>query len=138
MGIEELIGRHILTGVDMDAEDIKEEYGDRYESCNVCRFTLDSVTYAAIEDPDDGYRSSMRELVVSPSPTKNEFPPCAVLACLRNKRNEDILDLIDEVTGKVVLSVGTDNTDDYYPCFVSEYTPENMACNIGHAHNKEA
>jgi hypothetical protein len=41
----------------------------------------------------------------------------------------DILDLIDVVTGKVVLSVGTGNTDDYYPYWVAEFTPENMGAN---------
>ena len=39
------------------------------------------------------------------------------------------LELLDCKTGKTVLEVGTENTDDYYPCFVANWSPENMACN---------
>lgn len=41
----------------------------------------------------------------------------------------DILELIDIANGKVVLACGTRNTDDYYPCYVAGFHPENMACN---------
>jgi hypothetical protein len=43
----------------------------------------------------------------------------------------DTIQFIDVVTGKVVLEVGTDNTDDYYPYCVMNWYPENLACNVG-------
>ena len=55
-----LVGRHVLTGVD---QGIIEIYG---EEGNWVSFTLDGVTYTATEDPDDGYRSYlMDDLAVS-------------------------------------------------------------------------
>ena len=33
--------------------------------------------------------------------------------------------------GKLVLAVGTRDTDDYYPWFEAVFHPDNMACNIG-------
>jgi hypothetical protein len=40
--------------------------------------------------------------------------------------NNDILHLRSAKTGKLILSVGTSNTDDYYPSFVSDFVPETM------------
>jgi hypothetical protein len=93
---------------------------------------LDGVIYIASEDPSDGYRSCLDRVIVSPSAEMtNTFPPIRVLA--RKKEpgscSDDTLELVDLVTGKVVMEVGTDNTDDYYPSFVSNFSPENMATN---------
>lgn len=126
-----LIGEHLLTGVDFDNEKIKS-YGDYYDDCQVMNFTLDEVTYTACEDPDDGYRSSMRYFHKSNKSTKNVFQPVKVLARIRtigDCGDDDVLELIDVITGKLVLEVGTRDTDDYYPMFVAHFLPENMACN---------
>lgn len=76
----------------------------------------------------------MERLFASPTEKMvNVFVPIRVLA--RKKPDDrygnvnDTLELIDVVTGKVVLEVGTDNTDDYYPSFVSAFWPEHMASN---------
>jgi hypothetical protein len=37
--------------------------------------------------------------------------------------------MLDVTTGKVVFEVGTEDIDDYYPGFVVEFNPENMAIN---------
>lgn len=130
--LDSLIGEHVLDAVDMLSERVKQ-YGEHFEDCEVIRFRLDGIVYTAIEDPSDGYRSSLERLFVSPAEKmRNVFPPIHVLA--RKKEDErysvnDTLQLVDLVTGKVVMEVGTDNTDDYYPCFVSHFAPENMATN---------
>lgn len=66
---------------------------------------------------------------------KNRFDPVEVLAVHRERADyggpADILDLIDCATGKVVLSAGTENDDDYYPSFIANFTPGNMASNVG-------
>lgn len=128
-----LIGEHVLDAVDSSTERVKT-WGDSFEDANVIRFRLDGKVYTAVEDPDDGYRSSMERLYIADDPIKNVFPPCKVL--VRKKADEaygsnDTLEMLDVVTGKVVLEVGTDNSDDYYPSFVAAFHPENMAVNRG-------
>jgi hypothetical protein len=132
ISLDTLVGEHTLDAVDTFSESIKQ-YGSRFEDCSIIRFRLDGKVYTATEDPDDGYRSSLGTLFVSADePMTNVFPEIRVTA--RKKANDgsyvnDTLELIDIVTGKVVVEVGTDNTDDYYPWFVGAFFPENMATN---------
>jgi hypothetical protein len=132
MELKELVGAHLLTGVDRETKRIKESWGYGYEDCDCISFVLDGVVYSAVEDPDDGYRSSCRELMKSMGTTKNTFPPCAVTGRMQpdsTYKTNDVLELIDVKTGQTVLRVGTANTDDYYPYFVAEWHPEGMAIN---------
>jgi hypothetical protein len=131
--LESLVGEHILDAVDLFADNIKASWGDSFENCELIRFRLDGKVYTGIEDPDDGYRSSMRGLFLSEDAMKNIFPPVRVLAKMKgceNCQSNDTLQLIDVVTGKIVLEVGTDNTDDYYPWFVGAFFPDCMATNV--------
>lgn len=128
--LDSLVGEHLLDGVDLSSEKIKESYGDGFEDCNIVKFRLDGVIYTAIEDPDDGYRSSMRSITVG-GEISNSFPAVHIL--VRKKPDgdyvNDVLEFVDVETGKIILEVGTDNTDDYYPCFVGYFSPENMSIN---------
>ena len=150
MELKDLVGEHILSGVDMTS---KPYWGYRYQDCQVINFVLDGITYSAIEDPDcqvidfvldgitysaiedldDGYRTMMGEIKVITEPVvSNAFPGQEVVARMlpdsKYEKNE-VLEIIDIRTGKTVLQVGTANTDDYYPYFVAEFTPENMFIN---------
>ena len=132
--LTDLVGPRSLDAVDFDTEKMKEFYGDGFEDCAVCRFRLDGVVYVAIEDPSDGYRSSMRDLIIPNNPSMlNFFPPIKVVGRMRTEgeygTQDDVLELVDAITDKVVLEVGTNNCDDYYPCFVARFSPENMATN---------
>lgn len=131
LDLDALVGEHTLDGVDRSSEKVKT-WGENFEDVEVFRFRLDGVVYTAVENPDDGYRSSMDKIFAEQCAINNSFPPIRVLA--RKKANDgcvnDTLELIDIVTGKVVVEVGTDNTDDYYPYFVSGFHPENMATNV--------
>lgn len=139
MNLNDLVGKHMLDAVDFTNEAIKEDWDDRYVDSAICRFRLDGVVYMAIEDPDDGYRSMMRELVIDENADmKNVFPPIEVLARHRSKSldssiefQSDILDLVDTATGEIVLTVGTEDTNDYYPLFVANFIPEAMITNKG-------
>jgi hypothetical protein len=86
-----------------------------------------------MEDPNDGYRSAMKELRISAEPITNMFPAVDVVAHHRTQGKfsgmDDVLELIDVANGKVVLEVGTDNVDDYYPGFVANWIPKNLAIN---------
>ena len=127
-----LIGEHVLDAVDESTEKV-QTWGDNFEDANVIRFRLDGKVYTAVENPDDGYRSSMDRLYVADDEMRNTFPPCKVLVRMSEGGEyyqvNDTLEMIDCTTGKIVLRVGTDNTDDYYPWFVSEFNPQNMAAN---------
>jgi len=134
MNLEELTGKKILTGVDFSTETISSCWALSGE-CEACWFELDGVIYGAIEDPEDDYRSHMKELTIDEArKIKNTFPPCEVL-CRYDEKGEDgsadLLELIDTTTGEVVLRVGTENTDDYYPWYTAAFFPEAMAINKG-------
>lgn len=123
----DLVGEHRLEGVDFGIETNVRD--SEYEKCQAMRFRLDGVTYMAIEDPSDGYRSSMEEIViVANSEMTNTFPGVVVGAEYYGE-HQDILKLVDMHTREVILEVGTNYVDDYYPCFVSSFRPEAMSVN---------
>lgn len=130
MELEDFVGKHLFSGVDYAETSEKEGIG-----LNVL-FCIDGVTYLAEEDEDDGYRSYMKELVVSEVPPKNTFSPEEVV-CEHSEKHEshngecDILFINNAKTGELILKIGTEDTDDYYPYCVMEYYPENMQCNKG-------
>jgi hypothetical protein len=134
MELKDLIGEHLLDAVDFSNAQVKT-LGDSFEDCQVMRFRLDGKCYIATEDPNDGYRSGMKELAVSDdAEMKNVFKPLKVIGRHRTKGSydgeDDVLELIDLVTGKTVIEVGTCNIDDYYPGYVASFHPEAMAHNV--------
>lgn len=122
VSLESLVGEHMLDAVDMSSTTV------RGEDCNSIHFRLDGKVFTGTEDPDDGYRSSLEGIFVSDRGMSNVFEPIAVTGAMKGG-NTETLQLFDKVTGKVVLEVGTDNTDDYYPWFVGAFWPENMTTN---------
>lgn len=132
--LKSIVGLKVLDAVDFTNERVKR-WTEEWEDCSACRFRLDGKVYLAIEDPSDGYRSHLASLAqfTDEMPMENVFPPVKVLARQRPAgrygREADILELIDIQTGGVVLEVGTDNTDDYYPSYVASFSPENMSTN---------
>lgn len=133
MELTDLVGKHKLSGVDMLNESIESTWGGRFEDCQVVRFILDGVTYSAIEDPNDGYRSSMEEIRIDSGVVTNTFPEQEVLCVYVDKDchegDTDILEVRNINTGETILRIGTENTDDYYPSFACEWNPENMDIN---------
>lgn len=128
--LESLVGISKLTGVSF--VEVKAEYG---QSANTCTFVLDDVTYTAVEDPNDGYRSSLSSLDVG-GECSNMFTPCFVSCRYRVKHEEEynsgdceILEMKDIFTDEIVLEIGTSRTDDYYPSCVMSFHPEAMAIN---------
>ena len=131
MQLDDFLGRHVLTGVDFGVEKATEEY---YQDANTMAFEMDGKVYLVREDPDDGYRSSMKDIEEVDIKVVNQFPPCKVEG-RRRKNSEygeknDVIDFYDIVTGLVVLAIGTENIDDYYPSYVAYFDPRNMKINI--------
>src|SRR6478609_12125401 len=124
--LKSLVGKHYLTGVDYGTEAIK--HYSMCEDCQVVRFRLDGITYMAVEDPNDGYRSMMRGLFIVEDEIKNKFRKVLVMGIMKESgyTTDDVLQLWDVKSGKLVLQVGTSNTDDYYPSFVGAFYPENL------------
>lgn len=130
MKLKELVGTHSLDAVDFSTKSI-ETWGDSFEDCQVCRFRLDGITYMAIEDPNDGYRSTMEELGIDKgAKMKNVFSAIDVVSRHRTKgsygNEDDILEILDVNSGKRILEVGTESIDDYYPSYVANFHPENI------------
>ncbi len=125
MTLEDLIGPHILTAVEHgDAPELRRSPYDGIP--NTFMFTLDGTTYRAVEDPDDDYRSSMEDIDVLSLQLRNVFEPIAVEGRMKasfNGNQNDVLELVNS-KGNVILAVGTENTDDYYPCWVANWSPE--------------
>jgi len=126
MELKSLKGEHMFSGVD---------YSKGKEGETNILFCLDGVTYIAEEDPDDGYRSYMKDLRISETPCKNTFEPERVFCDHTNKSSfmgydSDILIIKNPFTANVILKIGTVDVNDYYPSCVMEYHPENMQCNL--------
>ena len=134
MELKALIGKHKLSAVDIGNMQIKERYGAGFEDASCISFTLDGITYTAIEDPEDGYRSSMGTLNECNHVLQNQFPAIEVIGRMREKGEygqvDEVLELVSSENGQIVLEVGTTNTDDYYPSFLAWWKPELMPKNI--------
>jgi len=101
---EELVGKPgILCAVD----DLKFRIGD--------------LTFEAIEDESDGYRSSLAEFKL----VENIRPTIREKVTITTDEGEYFY--LTNKIGKVVLTVGTDYADDYYPCFVFNWEPINLS-----------
>lgn len=128
--LESICGKHIFSGCELTTENVYVGYGS--EACTVCLFTLDGVTYKAVENPDDGYRSYCKDIEISEIKPKYSFNGIEVVCSMMESIDSfehDVLIIQDAKNGKTVLEVGTKYVDDYYPCCHFDYTPENMSCN---------
>lgn len=131
--MDDLVGEHELSGVDIGEEGVTDCFG-RMNNRGYVVVGLSGYCYKFVENPDDGYRSYMEDEIVKYVGTPiNNFAPVKVCVRLDNgldNEAREVLEFVDAVTGKVILIVGTNNTDDYYPYCVFEYTPENMIHNV--------
>lgn len=130
MELRDFCGRHIFSGCELRQEIVEGYINDM--DATVCLFTLDGITYKAVEDPEDGYGSYCKDIEVSEVPPRYSFPGIAVLCSMKEDsggEKNDVLVIRDAINGKVILEVGTMNYDDYYPYAHFEYNPENMSCN---------
>lgn len=131
MTFEDLCGIHMFSGVEL-TEEFRKDLFFGEGSVSVCLFTLDGVTYKAVENPDDGYRSWCESLETSDAKPKYSFPGIQVVCSMMPNdmyENNDVLVIKDAVNHQVVLEVGTKNCDDWYPYCHFEYHPENMSVN---------
>lgn len=131
--LEDLAGEHELSGVEF-GEGPRHPHDDHVP--NSITFVLGDKAYRVTEDPDDGYRSSVREIVEVPvTHVCNRFPPIHVTAThltkhIREGGREEACSILELREGKeLILEVGTENSDDYYPCYVAHFYPDRMSSN---------
>jgi hypothetical protein len=125
--LKDLIGLHTLSAVETGYA--KE--GDS-EGCGYLAFILDGRKYTAFEDLDDGYRSFMDRIVVGRGKLKNTVPDTTVVAVPARERHSTIDSLLVFYAvdnGEIVMEVGTDYYDEYYPSFVANFYPQNLPAN---------
>ena len=135
-------GKHFLSGVGHATIKCDNIYSD---DVDVDLFCIDGITYGAFIDPDDGYRSYGSIQEVKEHKCQYTFPPQPVNIQNVNINEEvycednfgewyeyiskDFLRMTDAVNGKEVLEIGTDYSENYYPCAIFHYTPENLEIN---------
>lgn len=130
--LKSLCGLHKLSGVGFKNEDMKSDYGNQY-SPRVMIFRLDNKNYKAIEDDNDGYRSSMDSLEITDECPSEIFKAIKVLVRhttthegAYSSDDDNMLEFIDIKTGQIILEVGTENCGDYYPGFVATFHKERL------------
>lgn len=123
-------GWHGFSGF-CDCE-IKDEYND--DVINGIVIQLDGKNYRCYEDPSDGYRS-YSEVQETDQECMNTFPPQRVMVKHYDRSNNHGIEVYNP-DFELILRVGTDNYDDYYPMAVWEWHPENLPINKG-IHKKE-
>ena len=137
MVLSDLVGVHTMTGIETGTVK-RESWWSGYEDiCNYVKFRLDGVTYMAVEDSDDGYRSMCRALEVVDGECRTRLPDILVECKMRDDFHDDvwgteendILEFYDTNNKQMFMAVGTGNTNDYYPYFAFEYMPEELSCN---------
>lgn len=126
MELSNLVGNHVLSGIERGVKTVNDFW---HNECEYIRFCLDGVTYEAVEDPDDGYRSYLKELEVVKDMPKIKLPDCPVICEMSDEDETDILIILDAISKRRVLSIGTDYTEACYPFCVFNYNPENLWCN---------
>ncbi len=134
-------GLHYLSGIDEVIIPADLEYDPYAEDKDAIALIIDGKHYISYTDPYDGYRSygCFYETNFGDYKILNRFSPQAVIAEYDSWNYDDednyyhcegdILILRDAVTKEIVLKVGTDHSDSYYPYAIFEWHPENLSIN---------
>lgn len=126
-----LCGKHMLSGI---RTDVRHPFDP---DANGIAIDLQSFTVFIFEDPSDGYRSTAAAPLIAACSLYEFGSPQYVHAPVEIRKWERSegdsfygevsgLQFVDTRSNKVILTVGTSNTDDYYPSFVCEWRPENL------------
>lgn len=116
--LDDLLGEHFLSGVLINDTANKE--------ASFVRFALDGCALQADELSYDEYRSGLGAIYLTDErvPDTHMFAPTFVVGRKRDDPSDDVLEFVNPKTGAVVLFLGTVDTDDYYPRWVAEFTPD--------------
>ena len=94
------------------------------DNCSTVSICLNKKWYTFTEDPDDGYRSMLGSVEITPKPSNAvELPKIRVTA----QSDGDIVTFLEK--GNVVMTFGTDDVDDYYPSCIMHVDIARMSFN---------
>lgn len=129
--LKDLTGYHYLSGCEPGM------IGEGTDSSvNYLKFILDEKIYIAMEDPDDGYRSAMDSICLDlDGKVNNTFQSVLVYCYYDGSGGDDLLHMQHALTGDPIISVGTDRSDDYYPCFTQHFFPQCLGIPINRCKN---
>jgi hypothetical protein len=89
------------------------------------KFKIDDMVFEALEDPNDGYRSSLGAIIVIDDNGIYHKQPLAKIKVIYDCTGEDVVHkFVDVDTGHIWLTIGTGDCGDYYPYFIFKYTPD--------------
>lgn len=126
-------GKHYFSGVDHIPHQRTDRDSEYYDYGDDCLFCIDGVNYLMIEDLNDGYRSNMLDPIFTEREIVNTFEKQEVMIKHREKGSYygdecDIMEICS-MSGDLILEVGTDNIDNWYPSAIFNFFPENMEIN---------
>lgn len=125
-------GKYLLSGVD--------EYqttNDFYENINGIVLILNGEKYIMAEDQCDGYRSYGILVKNENVECLNTFPPQEVVIESKVTKitehfdsiSNEMMTIKNPFTNEIIIELGTENMDDYYPMGIFHYHPENLPIN---------
>ena len=124
MELKDFVGLHEYGGVELGTSPENDaEY---------VIFMLDGNCYKVEEDPSDGWRSYAKDVEEYHGEMSRRciLPTSIKAVCYMDDKPENtILKFMDAENGRVFLSIGTEHSDDWYPCCRFEYHPENIHLN---------
>lgn len=87
-------------------------------------FQLGSIIFEAMEDEDDGYRSSLDYVMIRKIDQIRGGKLADVIVESRDTHEQFGWRLVDVKDKHIWLEIGTDNSDNYYPSFIFDWTPK--------------
>lgn len=93
------------------------------------RVVFDGKAYELTEDESDGYRSYLNDVVETENKVDNTFHEIEVYCIHKDDGYYDVVEVFDSSNNQLILTFGTQNYDDYYPCCILDWKPQNMHIN---------
>lgn len=108
----------------IDFENLLGTRAPLYYHNHLNEFQLGRIIFEVLEDENDGYRSSLGHVNVlsTSAPLGQKLAEIEVRKL--NTPDDQLFQLIDTDDGHIWLEFGTNNWDDYYPCFIFRTFPK--------------
>ena len=87
-------------------------------------FQLGRMIFEVLEDENDGYRSSLGETNIKSTSAPLGQKLAEIEIRKFHTQDDDLYQLVDTEDNHVWLEFGTNNWDDYYPCFIFNVYPK--------------
>ena len=131
--LKDFEGKHLFGGADIFQGTGRDHWNEKEEN-TFCRFCIDGVFYETYGDPDDGYRGYLESIkrTFDYGPTLlNHFVPVDIVYVSEKAEYGfhvqcDLIKIINVENDKIILELGTEEIDSYYPEYIIDYCPENL------------